>query len=55
MVKMYSKEFFLNYLKGLNYNASEEMLLLNAKYFFQSKLREIQYSLSMSSVHASKT
>lgn len=35
MVKRYSKEFFLNYLKGSNCNASEELLLLNAKSFFK--------------------
>lgn len=32
---MYSKELFLNYLNGLNCNASEELLLLNAKSFFK--------------------
>lgn len=36
MVKMYSKEFFLNYLKVSKYNASEELLLLNAKSFFKA-------------------
>lgn len=42
MGKMYSKEFFLNYQKGSNYNASEELLLLNAKPF--SKASSGRYS-----------
>lgn len=32
---MYLKELFLNYLDGLNCNASEELLLLNAKSIFK--------------------
>lgn len=36
IVKVYSKKFFLNYLNGLNYNTSKELLLLNAKSFFKA-------------------